>query len=209
SVSKARQPIFGKTTISDGPISVDRPPSRRHWREEDAIWECLQRAGKEAFTAHDHQNARRRIGEALALARQHFETGDPRIAASLTFQAWLFRSTDPERAGTLFQEAGGHWTSADAWLARQPPPARLAKSSSFHLRLEGKHPGVYQERHLADMKALLQQGRSITRRLQDDPGSLTSPSPSDRSAGLAFDTHRKIKTAIDLLPDRIDPGRPS
>lgn len=179
---------------------MDKLPDKRHWREEDAIWECLQCAGKEALFAHDHQGARRRIGEALALAQQHFATGDPRLATSLTFQAWLIRTTHPARAATLFQEAHRHWANAEAWLARQPPPARLARSSSFHIRLESKHPGAYQARRLADMKTLLQQGRSITRRLQDDPGSLPAPTQSDANAGLGFDVHRKIKAAIYLLP---------
>ena len=175
----------------------------RHWDEEDAIWQRLQRAGKAALLAHDHQGTRQSIGEALALARQHFASGDPRLAASLTFQAWLLRITEPARAGALFEEAQSHWANAEAWLTHQPPPARLAKSSSFHIRLESKHPGAYQKRRRADMAELLRQGRSISQGLQDGQASLLPSLPSDAGAGLAFDTHRKVKTAVDLLPGRI------
>jgi len=176
------------------------------WREEEADWERLQRDCKAAFLAQDLPRARKRIGEALALAKQHFQPGDPRLAASLAFQAWLLRKNDPRRAHSLFQEAHAHWRLADAWLSRQPPPERLARSSSFHFRLESKHPGAYLERRLEDMTSLLASGRSLTERLQDGRSlpPHASPAPAGSPSNLAFDTHRKIKTAIDLLPHQGD-----
>ena len=113
------------------------------WNREDAAWEQLQRAGSAAIRDGDLPLGRQRIGDALALAREHFSTGDPRLAASLATEAWLQRPQAPDRAACLFEDALAHWAQAETWLAHQPPPERRARSSSFHLRLESRHPGAY------------------------------------------------------------------
>ena len=174
------------------------------WREEDAAWEQMQQEMLAALGTSDYPLATRCIARTSALAKAHFETGDPRLAASLACEAWLLQAERPSHASALFQEALAHWGQATAWLARQPPPdrpKRLARSSSFHLRLESKHPGAYQERQNEDMRPLLALGQTLTERLRGADckplaaGNLQAVSAPD----LAFDTRRKVKTAVDLL----------
>ena len=174
------------------------------WQEEDAAWERLQQEVLAALGTSDYQHAAGCIARTSALAKAHFQTGDPRLAATLACEAWLLRTERPSQASNLFQEACAHWGQATAWLARQPQPAapkRLARSSSFHLRLESKHPGAYQERLKEDMQPLLTLGQTLTLGLS---GAVSEPLAAETvqvgsAENLAFDTHRKVKTAVDLL----------
>ena len=177
------------------------------WSEQDAAWERLQREAKAALLS-DLPRAKRPVSEALDLAQRHFSTGDPRLAASLASQAWLLLETNPALAGALFQEALAHWAQAGAWLARQPPPERLAKSSAFHFRLESKHPGAYRERRHQDMRALLAHGRALTEGLRAgaDNSAVATGRDSGPAGVQAFDSYRKVKTAVDLLPGGVPPA---
>lgn len=185
------------------------------WREEDAVWERLQQDVLAALALNDHSRARRRIGDALTLAKEHFQTGDPRLAATLACQARLLQKKSPSLASRLFQEARAEWGQAAAWLARQPPPdrkalpgrpsrpGRLARSSSFHLRLESKHPGAYQERLREELKSLLTLGQTLTGEMREARSASETVERGQIRSGtdLAFDTHRKVMTAVDLLRD--------
>jgi len=191
-------------TMSEKPISVADHQSDATWCEADLEWERWLGEAFAAMLAENIQQARRQIGDALALAQHHCQTGDPRLAVSLALHAWLLQEDDPKRARSLFLEAGAHWGQSLAWLDRQPPPRRLSRSSMFHLRLESKHPGRYRERRHEDMKALLAKGKALTERLRDRgavaPWSrLAKPTGPDNA--LAFDTYGKIKKAIAFLPD--------
>ena len=179
-------------------------PDAGDWRDEDAAWERLQRDVLSAFRDNDQALARRRCGQALALAKEHFRSGDPRLAASLACQGRLLREKTPSLAADLFREARAHWAQAPAWLASQQPPGRperLARSSSFHLRLESKHPGAYQARRRTDIKPLLALGLKLSLRLRDaDGGPLAIEDAGDQTAPAPpTNIHRKTKTAIDLL----------
>ncbi len=179
-------------------------PDVDDWREEDAAWERLQQRLKAALEMSDYPRATSCIARTSTLAKVHFKTGDPRLAATLACEAWLLRAALPSHASGLFQEALAHWGQATAWLACQSPPARperRARSSSFHFRLESKHPGAYQERFREDMRPLLALGRTLTERLRAvDCQPLAAECLETGSAPHpAFDTHRKVKTAVDLL----------
>ncbi|MGI9500976.1 MAG: hypothetical protein ACR2P3_13135 [Geminicoccaceae bacterium] len=173
------------------------------WSEEDAAWERLQREGLTALDEGDLPFARRRIGEALAVARRHFQCGDPRLAASLASQATLLGRQDLPLAAALFRDALAQWGQALVWLARQPASRRLARSSSFHLRLESKHPGAYRERHIEDMRRLLALGRAHTEQLRDgssegDGAKRSTVAASD--AERTFDAYRKVAAAVRFMP---------
>lgn len=170
------------------------------WRAEDAAWERMQAAVRTALAADDLPLARQQAGAALALARAHFQAGDPRLAATLALQAWLLRPIDPRLAGARFREADMHWAQGAVWLAAQPPPVRRARSSIFHLRLESKHPGAYRNRLVEDMRALLAEGQARHARLREAGDDARPADALPAAAGLAFDTWRKVRTAVDLLP---------
>ena len=114
---------------SGGPISVAKPFPESGWSAEDAAWELLQRAAIDALRSGDRRRASQQTEAALALAREHFRTGDPRLAASFATKAWLVVGDRPALADTLFREALAHWHQATTWLAAEPPPLRLARSS--------------------------------------------------------------------------------
>jgi hypothetical protein len=188
--------------MSARPISVVDPLATADWDEEDAHWERLQRDGLEALERGDRAAATRHIGQALILARERFESGDPRLAASLASQAWLLRDKAEAMAVALLRESLVHWGQATAWLARQPPPRRLARSSSFHFRLESKHPGAYPARQEERMKGLLALGRIRTETLQGlrSAANAAACEKVDFWASSAPGTFRKVAAAVDFMP---------
>ena len=101
------------------------------------------------------------------MARRAFSASDPRLAASLTNQASaLARAGDTRVSGSLFEEAVLVWDAAQAWiLTMQLEP--LARSSSFHLRLQLRHGDVYARRQRDGHLALIREARETTRALAD------------------------------------------
>lgn len=172
------------------------------WQEEDAAWERLRQDALTALRMSDLPLARRHIGQALALAKAHFQTGDPRLAATLACQTWLLQDSNPKLASTLFQEALAHWGQATAWLLARPERLeRKARSSTFHLRLESKHPGGYRERLREDMGPLLTLGRALTEGLRDasHPAFATGHDQARSGSAPASDTHQKVWAAVELV----------
>jgi hypothetical protein len=172
------------------------------WQDEDADWERLQREGLAALAEHDITAATKRFAEALRLARQHFQPGDPRLATSLANQALLLALGNDPAGATLFREALFHWDRSRDWLALQPRQSRRARSSLFHLRLEAKHPGAYGDRRHRQDLSRLAEGRDITQALAVESlrtrGKDWQPTPFlDTSPG--FSTQRKIAAAVQLI----------
>ncbi|MGF1608524.1 MAG: hypothetical protein ACFCUQ_03955 [Kiloniellales bacterium] len=128
------------------------------WRAEDLQWERLQ---ERAASAPDEQAAPL-WAEALRLARANFAANDPRLAASLANQAVaLRRAGDDSLAGDLLDEALRIWDAAPAWIESMKPERR-ARSSTFHLRLESKHRGGYEQFSRERYQALAAEGRAAT-----------------------------------------------
>lgn len=174
------------------------------WRNEDAAWERLQQEGCDALAECDTESAARKVGQALQLARQHFQLGDPRLASSLTNQALLLRQKKDPLADRLFEEALFHWDRCEAWLDDQPPPRRRAKSSLFHLRLEAKHPGAYESHRRRHDLELMAKARRATQDLAAQKPSVDDQPPRTwrPETCQTFDTARKISAAVHLMARR-------
>ncbi len=141
------------------------------WREEELAWERLQERGLAHAAAGEAGQAAACWAEALRLARAQFAPNDPRLAASLGNHAVaLRRAGDGVPARGLLEEALLVWDSAEPWVAALEPERR-ARSSTFHLRLQSKHPGGYDHFSKARYAALVEEGRAVTRALAAGGGS--------------------------------------
>ncbi len=158
--------------MSGAPTSAVDPRAlealiRAGWREAELAWErCQERAG-ERNAAGDLEGAAALWAEGLRLARATFAGNDLRLAASLANQALaLRRAGRDEAARALFEEAFVVWDASGPWLAALAPERR-ARSSTFHLRLEAKHPGGYAHHSRERYQALAAEGRAALLALRD------------------------------------------
>ncbi len=140
---------------------------RAGWREAEFAWETRQAEAAEHDAAGRHDEAAVLWAEGLRLARATFAGNDPRLAASLANQAQaLRRAGRDEAARALFEEALLAWDASAPWLAALAPERR-ARSSTFHLRLESKHPGGYAHHSRERYQALAAEGRTALLALRD------------------------------------------
>jgi hypothetical protein len=185
-----------------GPISAAEPAA---WGAEDAAWERLQLAALQALAANDLTAAAGSFQAALRLARAAFAPDDPRSAASLASHAACLAAAGEPAAGRLLAEAAALWRRAPRWLARQPLAAR-ARSSTFHLRLERRHPGAYESgRRTALAQALAEVQAALDAAAAQGPGTIGA---QDAAGILArwparrpptFDGARRLSAAAALL----------
>jgi hypothetical protein len=169
------------------------------WTEADADWERLQLAAAAAFAAHDLAGAAESWVAALRTARASFAADDPRLATSLANYATALRHKGEPVSAELWQEALEIWDAAPRWLARQRLAPR-ARSSIFHLRLEAKHGGAYEENLRRRAETLLHAARAAG-------ASLAAGAPArapDRALFQTFlsaprDAMRKVLAAAHLL----------
>ena len=74
---------------------------------------------------------------------QSFADNDPRRAASLDALGTLAAANgDRELGEELYNQALATWSAAHEWVFKMNL-AQAARSSTFHQRLESKHPGAY------------------------------------------------------------------
>ncbi len=140
---------------------------RAGWREAELAWETRQAEAAEHDASGRHDEAAALWAEGLRLARATFAGNDPRLAASLANQAQsLRRAGRNEAARALFEEALLAWDASAPWLAALAPERR-ARSSTFHLRLESKHPGGYAHHSRERYQALAAEGRAALLALRD------------------------------------------
>jgi hypothetical protein len=140
---------------------------RAGWREAELAWETRQAEAAEHDASGRHDRAAALWAEGLRLARATFAANDPRLAASLANQALaLRRAGGDEAARALFEEALLAWDASGPWLAALAPERR-ARSSTFHLRLEAKHPGGYAHHSRERYQALAAEGRTALLALRD------------------------------------------
>ncbi len=115
------------------------------WTEADLAWEQTEERVVEAVAENDIPRAKKDAGDALRIARENFESIDPRLGTSLAnFGICLKLSGDVDIAG-LLREALDVWRGAGPWIARMDAP-RVARSSLFHMRMEARHRETYRER---------------------------------------------------------------
>lgn len=197
--------------MSDAPTSGgDRPApppdaeafERSGWSEEELTWEQIQETAAEALLAGDWRQASSLWAFGLDLARVSFDASDPRLATSLANKAVaLRRDGKVAAAGDLFDEALAVWACSGPWVLALAPERR-ARSSTFHLRLERRHPGGYDPQARARYTALAEQGQSDTKALKEGgqaPRGALERWQKERPAGYV--DARKLLAAVLLLAD--------
>ena len=143
------------------PVHDPRLLERAGWTNADVIWEQIQETAAESERAGDYAEASELWRGALELAREHFLPGDLRVAASVASVAVAARRTgDAATAGRMLDEALALWDAGDRWVASLNP-ATLARSSTFHLRLQAKHPGGYDRLPRERYRTLAGEGRDV------------------------------------------------
>ena len=140
--------------ISTDPRAPSALPSRPATTDErrpigpDVAWERLQEQAIEAFLRGDGELPARNWLRALEIAEAAFAPNDPRLAASLTNQAYRVQQTRGQQlALRWFDRAFEAWDDSWRWVRRMEPPA-------------GEHP--YDEAARGRFMALLRQGRTAT-----------------------------------------------
>ena len=116
------------------------------WRDADLQWEEGAAAILDALGQGDRGAAKERASRALQLARENFESIDPRLGTSLAnYGICLGLDGDTEALQSLIEKAQRTWRASPPWIAGLTAP-RVARSSMFHLRMEALHRETYRAR---------------------------------------------------------------
>ena len=183
------------TSIHD-PLVLERAG----WTNAEVIWEQIQEAAAECERAGDYPEASELWRGALELAREHLPAGDLRVATSVANLAVAERRTgDAAAAGRMFDQALALWSTGNPWI-ESLEPTTLARSSTFHLRLERKHRGGYDRHPRNRYRALAGEGRAVLIARRDglpDESDRFERWRRDRPDG--FDDWRKLLGAVLLI----------
>ena len=134
---------------------------RAGWTNEEVIWEQIQETAAESERAGEYAEALELWRGALDLAREYLRPDDLRVAASLASVAvGKRRIGDAAAAQRMFDEALALWDAGDEWV-ESLNPATFARSSTFHLRLQAKHPAGYDRLPRERYRTLAREGRAI------------------------------------------------
>ena len=151
-----KRPETIANTIHD-PAALERTG----WSNAEVIWEQIQEAAAECERSGEAAEAAELWRGGLDLAREHLPDGDLRVATSIVNLAVAERwSGDVEAAARGFEEALALWDAGGEWVESLAPVAR-ARSSTFHLRLESRHPGAYDRFPRERYRVLAQEGRAV------------------------------------------------
>jgi hypothetical protein len=182
------------------PVHDPRLLERAGWTNAEVIWEQIQEAAAECERADDYTEASELWRGALDLAREHLPSGDLRVAASVANIAVAERRTgDPATAKRNLDEALALWDAGEPWVESLKPVA-VARSSTFHLRLQAKHPGGYDRFPRERYRTLAMEGRAVLAARRDG-----LPDKSDRldrwrrERPNGFNDWRKLLGAVLLI----------
>ena len=182
------------------PVHDPRLLERAGWTNAEVIWEQIQEAAAECERADDYAEASELWRGALDLAREHLPSGDLRMAASVANIAVAERRTgDPATAKRNLDEALALWDAGEPWVESLKPVA-VARSSTFHLRLQAKHPGGYDRFPRERYRTLAMEGRAVLAARRDG-----LPDKSDRldrwrrERPNGFNDWRKLLGAVLLI----------
>ena len=189
--------------MSGVPISADKPNPpesiaaalhRADWPAAVWHWERLLIAGLEALAGSNRSGACTCFTEAQRLADGSFPEVDLRRITAAANVAIM----DDDLAE--LSDLSARWQAGIAWTASLRPHAR-ARSSTFHLRLERKHPGGYDLLHEQRVRRLWSEGAARLRPLAEP--ELGAASALDRwlfaSRRIGFVDQRKLHAAAALL----------
>ena len=189
------------------PVHDLRTLERAGWTNAEVIWEQIQEAAAESERAGDHAEALELWRGALDLAREHLRPDDLRVAASLASVAVGERHLgDAATSQRMFDEALALWDAGDGWVESLKPDT-LARSSTFHLRLQVKHTGGYDRFPRERYRMLAGEGRAILAARRDG-----LPDESDRldrwrrERPDGFSDWRKLLGAVLLVASDSESG---
>ena len=173
---------------------------RAGWREAELAWERCQESAGDLNAGGNFEAAATLWAKGLRLARENFAGNDPRLAASLANQAYASRRAGREEAArALFDEALLAWDASGPWVAALAPERR-ARSSTFHLRLEAKHPGGYERHSRERTQALAAEGRAALLALRDGrEGDDERLARWQRERPEGYSDARKLMAAVLLI----------
>ena len=170
---------------------------RAGWTNADVIWEQIQETAAESERAGDYAEALELWRGALDLAREQLCPDDLRVAASLASVAVGERRIgDAAAAGRMFDEALARWDASDRWVGSLKP-ATLARSSTFHLRLQARHPGGYDRFPRERYRTLAGEGRAVLAARHDGlPDAFDRLDRWRRERPSGFNDWRKLLGAV-------------
>ena len=183
---------------------------RAGWTNAEVIWEQVQEAAAECERAGDASEAAELWNGALDLAREHLAPGDLRLATSVANLAVAERRAgDSAAAARRFDEALSLWDGGEEWVESLEPAPR-ARSSTFHLRLESKHPGAYDRFPRERYRVLAREGRAVLVARRDgrsDAANRLARWRRERPPG--FNDWRRLLAAVLLVAADGRPEGPS
>lgn len=186
-------------TIST-PVHDPGALERAGWTNAEVIWEQIQQAAEERDRAGDPAEAVELWRGGFDVAREHLPPGDLRLATSAAnLGVAARRAGDRAAAARRLDEALRLWDEGEEWLEGLVPAAR-ARSSTFHLRLESKHPGAYERFARETFRALARDGRAVLADRRDgrpDGYDRLARWRGERPAG--FNDWRRLLAAVLLV----------
>ncbi len=169
------------------------------WTRADLAWERLMEGGNAAFCAGDMALAGRLFAIADVLARLRFGPGDPRRATAPAARAAL-RIAQGRQADVLTARARQAWQGIDAVIADMQIRPRI-RSSLFHLRMEAKHRGQYQENLRLRLARIAAETGETLAHLGEGATSHRHYARWRGEKPPVFDDTRKVLGAALLIPD--------
>ena len=173
------------------------------WARADLMWERLMEAGNEAYCNGQMARAGRLFLCADALARGRFDARDLRRATAPAARAMVCLARG-RQARALISLAQASWQVAPEAVAQMEIRPRM-RSSLFHLRLEARHLGQYQDNLRLRLGRIAQE----TAQTLDEMGSQVARHRHfARWRGekpTVFDDTRKVVGAALLIPDGLEP----
>lgn len=182
------------------PVHDPRLLERAGWTNAEVIWEQIQETAAESERTGDFAEASELWRGALDLAREQLRSDDLRVAASLASVAVGERHFgDAAAAKRMFEEALALWDAGDRWIVSLKP-VTLARSSTFHLRLQAKHPGGYDQFPQERYRTLAGEGRAILAARRDGlPDAFDRLDRWRRDRPSGFNDWRKLLGAVLLI----------
>jgi hypothetical protein len=169
------------------------------WTRADLMWERLMEAGNVAFCEGRMARAGRLFFAADALARGRFSATDLRRATAPAARAMVRRANGKD-ARALIVEAQRCWLAAPQAVATMDIRPRI-RSSLFHLRMEAKHLGQYQDNLRLRLGRIANETGETLAHLD---GGVARHRHFSRWRGekpTVFDGTRKVLAAALLIPD--------
>lgn len=170
------------------------------WTRADLMWERLMEDGCTAYASGHMAGAGRLFLAADALARGRFDARDPRRAAPPAARAMCRRAQgrDAAKLITLAQRQWGHAPQAIADMEIKP----RIRSSLFHLRMEAKHRGQYQDNLRTRLGRIAEEtGETLDRLAAGTPSAHRHFARWRGEKPSVFDGTRKVLGAALLIPD--------